>query len=212
MNRVSASIVFGLAMIIAVPVLADSSSSLSNAGRKGYVSAYDADQKTVIDVQQCDAKGGSYDYVECGKSLRSRVDGDVCKKKGKGKQIWYYQVSESSAKSKQTVKCDGTEKGSGGAADAAGSSSSASASSSPSKTKNAGEEGYVTAYDADKTTALDTAKCDPQGATFNYPECGKPFRERMGKQICSLKGKGKHTWYYQVGDAKIKSPNTVKCD
>jgi hypothetical protein len=103
MRRFSASVVFAAVSILAVPVLADSVAAPEHAGKKGYVSAYDADMSTVLSVQACDPKGLAHDYPECGKTLRARMKTDVCKK-GAGKQTWYYQIGDGK-KMKHTVTC-----------------------------------------------------------------------------------------------------------
>jgi hypothetical protein len=105
MHRMSAAVVIGsLALCFTAPVLADSKAAKSHAGEKGYVSAYDADEKTVLDVQSCDWKKNAHDYVECGKSLRERVKRELCTNKGKGSHTWFYQVSDGK-KSKNTTSC-----------------------------------------------------------------------------------------------------------
>ncbi len=104
MYRATAFTLFAAATAIAVPAFADSRADTKYAGHKGYVSAYDADMTTVLDVQSCDTKGGAHDYMECGKHLRDRVKEDLCKLRGKGKHAFYYQVSDGS-KSKNHAFC-----------------------------------------------------------------------------------------------------------
>jgi len=94
MHRVTAFILFATATAIAVPVLADSKADAKYAGRKGYVSAYDSNMSTVLDVQSCDMKNRAHDYVECGKHLRERVKDDLCRNRGKGSHEFYYQVGD----------------------------------------------------------------------------------------------------------------------
>jgi hypothetical protein len=77
--------------------------------------------------------------------------------------------------------------------------------------KHAGEKGYVTAYAADKTTLIDVDKCPLKGRSHDYAACGKPFRARIEAGLCSQKGKGKHDWYYRVGDSKSYLSNTAIC-
>lgn len=213
MKHTRALLMFGLATSFAIPVFADSPAATSKAGTKGHVAAYDNDQKTVLDVQQCDAQGLSFDYVECGKSLRSRVDAAVCKKKGKGDYEWYYQISDGS-KSKRSVHCDGAASGSGssGSSGSGGSSGGSGSGSSSVDTSNAGKKGYATAYDADQKTVLDVQKCDVKDSSHDYVSCGKTLRDRVDKLVCKNKGTGKQTWYYQVSDSTTKSTQTVKCD
>jgi hypothetical protein len=104
MNKLSFFVISSALTLAALPALADSKAESKYAGRKGYVAAYAEDQSTVLDVQACDAKGAGHDYVECGKHLRERVKLEICQKNGKGKQVWYYQVSDGS-KSKHTTNC-----------------------------------------------------------------------------------------------------------
>jgi hypothetical protein len=102
--RSTAFVLFAAVALTSVTALADSKADPKFAGQKGYVTAYDADQTTVLDVQSCDMKGNAHDYPECGKALRERVKSDLCVKKGKGKHEWYYQVSDNS-KSKNSATC-----------------------------------------------------------------------------------------------------------
>jgi hypothetical protein len=104
MHRSSAFVLFAAVSFTSLTVLADSKADPKFAGKKGYVTAYDSDQTTVLDVQSCDMKGNAHDYPECGKALRERVKSDICVKKGKGKHEWYYQVSDNS-KSKHSTTC-----------------------------------------------------------------------------------------------------------
>lgn len=94
MQRQAALVLFGAITLIAVPGLADSKADAKYAGHKGYVSAYDSDGATVLDVQSCDIKNKAHDYPECGEHLRARVKEDLCKARGKGKYKWYYQVAD----------------------------------------------------------------------------------------------------------------------
>ncbi|MBL9028486.1 MAG: hypothetical protein JNL21_40215 [Myxococcales bacterium] len=104
MNKLSFPLFVTALTLAAFPAFGDSRAEAKHAGQKGYVAAYAADQSTVLDVQACDAKGAGHDYVECGKHLRERVKSEICQKNGKGKQVWYYQVSDGS-KSKHTTNC-----------------------------------------------------------------------------------------------------------
>jgi len=107
MKRFAALSVFGLALAVAFPVLADGPAPSDKAGLKGYVAAYEADQKTVMLVRRCDPKGLAHDYVECGKNLRADADKEICKRKGKGDHVWWYRIGDAkqSAWLKQSEKC-----------------------------------------------------------------------------------------------------------
>lgn len=105
MKRLAALVVFGLVAAVTVPAAADGPAPNDKAGHKGYVAAYEPDQKTVFLVRRCDPKGLSWDYVECGKALRADADKEICKRKGKGDQTWYYRIGDSSTFLKQSEKC-----------------------------------------------------------------------------------------------------------
>jgi len=77
--------------------------------------------------------------------------------------------------------------------------------------EDAGTKGHVTAYDSDRTTVLDVASCTRTKLTWDYVGCGKPFREATKARLCRERGKGKHQWYYQVGDSKVKGSQTAFC-
>jgi hypothetical protein len=78
--------------------------------------------------------------------------------------------------------------------------------------KHAGEKGYVTAYEPDLSTIIDVDRCPTRGRlnATDYVACGQPFRDKVKASVCRQKGKGKHTWYYQIGDGR-KSSNTAFC-
>lgn len=77
--------------------------------------------------------------------------------------------------------------------------------------KHAGEKGYVAAYEADKTTIVDVDKCPVKNRVADYVACGAPFRDKIKSMMCSQKGKGKHVWYYRVGDSDTYTTNTAIC-
>jgi hypothetical protein len=79
--------------------------------------------------------------------------------------------------------------------------------------KHAGDKGYVSAYEADKTTIIDVDRCPVTGrlATPDYVACGKPFRDKVKATVCSKKGAGKHSWFYQIGNSNTFSSQTANC-
>jgi hypothetical protein len=77
----------------------------SNAGRKGYVAAYEADGSTVIEVKKCNAKGSTWDYVGCGKAFREEMKTALCASRGKGNHKWLYRVGDSKSKVSNTARC-----------------------------------------------------------------------------------------------------------
>jgi hypothetical protein len=78
-------------------------------------------------------------------------------------------------------------------------------------TDDAGTKGTVSGYDADRTTVLDVATCERKRLSWDYVGCGKAFRERTKEKLCRDRGKGKHKWFYQVGDSKVKTNQTAIC-
>jgi hypothetical protein len=76
---------------------------------------------------------------------------------------------------------------------------------------DAGTKGHVTAYDSDRSTVIDVAACERTKLTWDYVGCGKAFREKTKDRLCKERGKGKHQWYYQVGDSKVKGSQTANC-
>jgi hypothetical protein len=71
-----------------------------HAGTKSYVTAYEADGVTIIDVDHC-----PNGYVACGAAFREKIKDLVCGKHGPGKHTWRYQLGESSVKSANTAIC-----------------------------------------------------------------------------------------------------------
>jgi hypothetical protein len=77
-----------------------------HAGHKGYVSAYDSDMSTIIDVERCPTRGklSTPDYVACGQPFRDKIKATVCRQKGAGKHTWYDQVGDAK-KNSNTAFC-----------------------------------------------------------------------------------------------------------
>lgn len=68
-----------------------------HAGTAGYVTAYELDGTSVIDVKVCfrTTKYGGYDYARCGERLRDRLKIEMCRAKGPGTHYYLYQVGDS---------------------------------------------------------------------------------------------------------------------
>ena len=79
------------------------------------------------------------------------------------------------------------------------------------RTDDAGTKGHVSGYDADQMTVLDVAACERKQLSWDYIACGKAFLEKTNERLCRVRGKGKHKWFYQVGDSKVKTNQTAIC-
>jgi hypothetical protein len=101
MKRTSFAI-FALVSTLATAAIAKSD---PRAGTEGHVTAYETDGVSVIDVDSCARKGGSWDYVTCGKAFRDKIKARLCAERGQGKHEWLYQVSDSKSKTKNTANC-----------------------------------------------------------------------------------------------------------
>lgn len=85
--------VIGLALATTLAA-ADDSSWRPHPGTKGTVTAYEADNYTVIDAKWCPRdRYGAHDYMACGNLLRSQIKTLMCNR-GPGVHAWYYQVSD----------------------------------------------------------------------------------------------------------------------
>ena len=78
-------------------------------------------------------------------------------------------------------------------------------------TDAAGTKGHVSGYEADRTTVLNVAACERKKLSWDYIACGKVFREKTNERLCRERGRGKHKWFYQVGDSKVKTNQTAFC-
>jgi hypothetical protein len=77
----------------------------------------------------------------------------------------------------------------------------------------AGTKGHVTAWDADKETVIDVDPCPRMGRySFAYVQCGSKFRTKINDRLCRDRGKGKHLWYYQVGNSRGLVANYARCE
>ena len=65
------------------------------AGRRGTVTAYELDGRTVIENKVCvSSSRHSYDYVRCGNRLRDSVKAELCRKLGAGTHRYLYQIGD----------------------------------------------------------------------------------------------------------------------
>src|SRR6185295_5596845 len=75
------------------------------AGTDGHVTAW-TPSKEVIDVDPCPRTGATWAYGSCGPRFRAKVNATLCRKLGKGKHKWLYQVGDSHILSNQTALCN----------------------------------------------------------------------------------------------------------
>jgi hypothetical protein len=79
----------------------------SRAGTKGHVTAWDSDKETVIDVDPCPRMGKyTYAYVQCGAKFRAKINDTLCRSRGKGKYLWFYQVGDSRGLVANHARCE----------------------------------------------------------------------------------------------------------
>jgi hypothetical protein len=62
-------------------------------GSRGTVTAYEVDDRTVIEVRACSMHGYAHDYGGCGDTLRADVRAILCAR-GRGVHSWVYQISD----------------------------------------------------------------------------------------------------------------------
>jgi hypothetical protein len=69
---------------------------------------------------------------------------------------------------------------------------------------HAGTPGYVTAYELDGRTVIDTKVCfrTTKYGGYDYVRCGERLRDWLKIEICRAKGPGTHHYLYQVGDGR----------
>lgn len=84
---------------------AEQDDDYGRAGRKGTVTAYELDGKTVIGHRTCLSSGRhSWKYVECGSRLRDRMKTKLCAKLGSGTHWYMYQIGDNRP-TKTSVYC-----------------------------------------------------------------------------------------------------------
>jgi hypothetical protein len=86
-----------------------------------------------------------------------------------------------------------------------------SAASADSDDRRAGTDGHLTAWTPGREV-IDVDPCPRMGSTWAYGSCGPRFRVKVNAQLCRKNGKGNHKWLYQVGDSRIFSNQTARCN
>ena len=71
-----------------------------------------------------------------------------------------------------------------------------------------GARGTVTGYEPDGKTVVLVKPCAKQRSGFAYSVCGPVLRTEVKKALCE-RGKGKHTWKYQIGDGPLLAQVTT---
>src|SRR5262245_62137035 len=102
MPRTPALLAIALALgAPAGPSLADDLTEFDRrrSGSRGYVTAYEADGFTVIDVDAC-----PYGYSSCGQAFRESINNRLCSRHGSGRHAWYYQIGDG-RKIRHTSSC-----------------------------------------------------------------------------------------------------------
>lgn len=85
----------GLVIGLGSAAHADDDEDYGRAGRRGTVTAYELDGRTVIAHRICVASGrNSWRYADCGSRLRDRVKSRLCARLGKGTHRFSYQIGD----------------------------------------------------------------------------------------------------------------------
>jgi len=84
------------ALIVIAAATGTAVADRDHAGAPGYVTAYELDGRTVIDVKVCfrTTSYGGYDYARCGERLRDWLKIEVCRARGSGTHYYLYQVGD----------------------------------------------------------------------------------------------------------------------
>jgi hypothetical protein len=89
---------------------------------------------------------------------------------------------------------------------------SASATADEPSDRRAGTDGHLTAWTLDREV-IEVDPCPRTGKnTWAYGSCGPRFRAKVNAELCQKRGKGRHAWLYQVGDSRILSNQTARCN
>lgn len=183
-----------------------------NPGHKGTVAAY-SPITDVYDSERCPRTKYSWDYVSCGKALRERVKERMCQTRGKGTHKYFYQIGNG-RKTTSSVYCKSGGGGGGdhGGGDDGGGDDDGGGGDDGGDTGNgrAGHRGSVAGWFPDRSDLFDSQRCYKKGLGYDYSACGSILRARIKRRICKMRGKGTHTWYYQIGD-NTKSRSSVYC-
>jgi hypothetical protein len=205
MTRIPALV--GIAITLVAPAGTSLAEDLTEfdrrrSGTRGYVTAYEADGFTVIDVDAC-----PYGYSACGQGFRESINNRLCSRHGSGRHTWYYQIGDS-RKIRNTASCRCVAAGGseGDVGPEPGDRGDTRDDVDEYDRRRAGTRNHVTAYDSDGRTIIDVDAC-PNG----YSACGASFRDSIKRRLCRKYGLGRHTWYYQVGDSTTPIANTAIC-
>jgi len=73
-----------------------------------------------------------------------------------------------------------------------------------------GVDGYVTAYDLDGRTVIETKPCFKTGryGTYDYARCMARLRDSMKWKLCRDRGTGTHWYMYQWGNGRLSRTST----
>lgn len=76
-----------------------------------------------------------------------------------------------------------------------------------------GAEGYVTAYDPDGRTVIETKVCFKTGryGSYDYARCMSRMRDTLKWKLCRERGAGTHNYLYQWGSGRM-SRSSVYCN
>lgn len=81
----------------------------------------------------------------------------------------------------------------------------------PTTEPRAGTEGTITAWDSDRTRVLGVRACARRREGFDYVSCERSFRLLVQTRLCARRGRGKHTYYLQLG-AGPRAKSSLSCD
>jgi hypothetical protein len=91
-KRLVALAIAASALASSLPVVAQSTRD-ERGGTPGHVTAWDADRRTLLDVDACPVtREGAWDYDACGARLRASVARALCAMRGRGEHGWFYQI------------------------------------------------------------------------------------------------------------------------
>jgi hypothetical protein len=73
-----------------------------------------------------------------------------------------------------------------------------------------GADGYVTAYDLDGRTVIETKPCFKTGRylSYDYARCMSRLRDSMKWKLCRERGQGTHHYLYQWGTGRLSRTST----
>ncbi len=176
----------------------------ADASHAGSVTAETAGG-TLITTSRCARKSRTWDYVRCGKIVRERVKSKLCRKLGKGSHS-YYRTIGTGKRSRTSVYC-------GRSSSSPPQQASSDVDSSViglARTGTPGRNGTISVFAPSRARLLTSKRCGMKGRVIDYYGCAKVIRTRVKSHLCSTLGKGRHTYYRQMGSA-AKSKETAYC-